>query len=383
MVTETLAPARARAVPWFVWCAALAVTSSVLGVHWDISWHRSIGRDQFLTPPHLAIYLAGILGGLFSGWLILSTTLRGSPADKQAAVGMWGFRGPLGAFLTAWGGVAMLTSAPFDDWWHSTYGLDVKIVSPPHAVLGLGILCIQAGALLLVLGHLNRAEAEARAPLHRLFLFVGALILVFLLVFSMEYTYNATQHTASFYRVVALAVPPVLVGVARAAGGRWAATTLALIYTAVLLALLWILPLFPAEPKLGPVYHLVTHFVPPPFPLLLIAPALALDLLWARTDGWRPGRLALGSGALFFVVFLAVQWPFAGFLQTPAARNAVFGADYFDYATPHSSFEYRHLLFRHRSRATLVVGLAEALAISVVTTRIGLAWGDWMRRIRR
>ena len=33
----------------------------------------------------------------------------------------------------------MLTSAPFDNWWHNAYGLDVKIVSPPHTLLILGI----------------------------------------------------------------------------------------------------------------------------------------------------------------------------------------------------------------------------------------------------
>ncbi len=30
----------------------------------------------------------------------------------------------------------MITSAPFDDWWHNAYGLDVKILSPPHVVAG-------------------------------------------------------------------------------------------------------------------------------------------------------------------------------------------------------------------------------------------------------
>ena len=29
----------------------------------------------------------------------------------------------------------MLTSAPFDNWWHDAYGLDVKIISPPHMFL--------------------------------------------------------------------------------------------------------------------------------------------------------------------------------------------------------------------------------------------------------
>jgi len=32
----------------------------------------------------------------------------------------------------------MLTSAPFDNWWHNAYGLDVKIVSLPHSILALG-----------------------------------------------------------------------------------------------------------------------------------------------------------------------------------------------------------------------------------------------------
>ena len=44
-----------------------------------------------------------------------------------------------GRFLAGWGGIAMLTSAPFDNWWHAAYGLDVKIVSPPHALLILGM----------------------------------------------------------------------------------------------------------------------------------------------------------------------------------------------------------------------------------------------------
>jgi hypothetical protein len=39
-----------------------------------------------------------------------------------------------GGWVCIWGALAMLTSAPFDDWWHNAYGLDVKIVSPPHMI---------------------------------------------------------------------------------------------------------------------------------------------------------------------------------------------------------------------------------------------------------
>ena len=144
------------AVPWYAWCAVLAVTSAMVGSHWDIAWHRSIGRDTFWTPAHVAIYLAGVLAGLSCGYLILSTTLAGAAA-RQAAVRIWGFRGPLGAFICAWGGMAMITSAPFDDWWHYAYGLDVKVLSPPHVVLIAGIIAIELGALILILGNMNRA----------------------------------------------------------------------------------------------------------------------------------------------------------------------------------------------------------------------------------
>ena len=45
----------------------------------------------------------------------------------------------------------MLTSAPFDDWWHNAYGLDVQIISPPHIVLAMGIFSVILGSCILIL----------------------------------------------------------------------------------------------------------------------------------------------------------------------------------------------------------------------------------------
>src|SRR6185295_2294254 len=118
---------------------------------WDISWHSTIGRDTFWTPAHMAIYLGGLVGGLCSGWLVLKTTFWGSAAERAASVRLWGLRGPIGAWVSIWGAAAMLTSAPFDDWWHNTYGLDVKILSPPHSILAAGMHHVVVGVVLLVL----------------------------------------------------------------------------------------------------------------------------------------------------------------------------------------------------------------------------------------
>jgi hypothetical protein len=271
-------------IPWYLWCAALAVTSSSLGGRWDVSWHESIGRDTFWTPAHMAIYLCGVLAGIVCGYLILNTTFRKPPAMLARSVHVMGFSGPLGAFLAAWGGIAMLTSAPFDNWWHNAYGLDVKIVSPPHTLLLLGSLAVSLGSLLLILAAMNRAVAQQRPhrSLQGLLLYLFGLVLMSALFFCTEYTRDVLLHSAISYVAISLSVPLCYAIAWKASRFRWAMTTIALIYTVETIAYILILPLFPAQPKLGPVYQPVTHFVPPQFPILLIVPALLLDLLWSR-----------------------------------------------------------------------------------------------------
>jgi hypothetical protein len=351
----------------------------MVGAHWDISWHRSIGRDSFWTPAHIAIYLCGVLAGLSCGYLILSRSFGYS--NDQATVRMWGFRAPLGAFFASWGGVAMLTSAPFDDWWHNAYGLDVKIVSPPHVLLIAGAGMVMMGALLLVLGQMNRATGTDRTRLNAMFLYLGAMVIVLLLILLMEFIGRTQMHTGIYYQRLAIAIPVVLAGVARASGVRWSATILAGIYTLFLLSLVWILPLFPAEPKLGPVYYQVTRFVPPDFPLLLLVPALALDLLWQRAAHWNKWLLAALSGVLFVSLFLAAQWPFADFLMSPASRNHLFGTMHFGYYTHPQSylFNYRFL----PTEANFIARIGWAMLFAALSVRLGLGWGDWMRRVQR
>src|SRR5262249_5292469 len=145
----------------------------------------------------------------------------------------------------------------------------------------------------------------------------------------------------------------------------------------------WILPLFPAEPKLGPVYHQVSSFVPPEFPLLLIVPAIVLDMLWSRTGGWNDWKLAAVSGALFLLAFAAAQWPFANFLMTPLSRNWFFGTQYFGYYARPESLYMRNLFSPMESGANFWQECAWTFVTAALTTRVGLAAGSWMRRIRR
>src|SRR6201996_9208402 len=103
----------ASAIPWYIWVGVVAITSSSIGGAWDVSWHRSIGRDTFWTPAHMAIYACGVIAAIICGYLILVTTFGSSAKLKAASVNVLGFRAPLGAFIAAWGGIAMITSGPF------------------------------------------------------------------------------------------------------------------------------------------------------------------------------------------------------------------------------------------------------------------------------
>jgi hypothetical protein len=371
-------------IPWYLWCAALAVTSAYVGGYWDISWHRSIGRDTFWSAPHMAIYACGILAGVTAGYLIFSTTFGKDAALKNVSVRIWGLRGPLGAFICAWGGFAMLASAPFDDWWHNAYGLDVRIISPPHMVLAAGFFGIEFGTVMLMLAFMNRAEASVRPALERMFLYVGGTVLCESLLIKLESISRADQHNARFYIVVLIGTPAILTALAIASERKWASTIIASVYTAFALGFLWILPLFPAAPKLGPVFDPVTHFIPWEFPLLIIVPAFVMDLILQRTSTWRPLMRALVVGLAFFVVFVAVQWPMASFMLTPSARNWFFGSGYLDFSSgPRSPLARYEFFDRERSAVMFWRGMAIAAVMSCFMAWLGMHAGRAMQKVRR
>jgi hypothetical protein len=365
-------------------------TAIVIGILWDISWHRTIGRDTFWTPAHIAIYLGGLLAGLTCGWLVMRTTFFGTPEEQAGTVRLWGMRAPLGAWVTIWGTLAMLTSAPFDNWWHNAYGVDVKILSPPHTVLALGMWGIVLGALMLVLREQNLAPPGQTAPGRILFLYASGLLLVMASIFLIEYSWPNQQRTRAFYEFSATIFPFYLLGLSRASKFRWGATWIALVYMAIMAGAAWILPLFPGQPRLGPIYNPVRYFVPLPFPLLLVVPAFGMDLLrqWiGQGRGWkRDWLLVFLAGTTFLTLFAATQWFFSAFLISPSAQNWFFAGDrIWGYREAsgdwHGKFWSETWPERHPPLS--VRSFLVALALSLGASRVGLWLGNWMSKVRR
>jgi len=360
---------------------AFALTSIAVGVTWDISWHESVGRDTFWTPAHMAIYLGGTLAGFVAGWLAIRDTFLTREANRDFSVGLFGARAPLGAWVAIWGATAMLTAGPFDDWWHNAYGLDVKIISPPHVVLGLGMLGISVGVLLLVLSRQNRFP-DSSTKGSSLFIYTGGVFLLLGSVFLLEYIYPNRQHGAMFYKVCALMFPARLIAIGRSARVSWPTTRIAAVFMAFSCATDWILALFPAHPKLAPIFNPITHMVDLPFPLLLIFPAFAIDLILRKTGNtnWLARvAIAFALGTAFLAVFIPVQWFFSQFLISPHAENWFFMGDrIWGYGSTRSNWQHQFW------QPTFPISdVLRSWLYACAGSWVGLFFGDWMRKVHR
>jgi hypothetical protein len=172
--------------------------------------------------------------------------------------------------------------------------------------------------------------------------------------------------------------------VAKSSKFKYAATATAGVYSIILMLMVWILPLFAAEPLLGPVRNHITHYQPFEFPLLLIVPAFFIDVILNKYKNLNSWLLSLFIGVVFILSWVAVQWPFGDFLMTEYARNPIFGQEswYFG-STPDWEFRYTFWPWHVHTGWTLVSGLAIACGIAFLSGRLGLTWGNWMKKVQR
>jgi hypothetical protein len=353
---------------------ALGVPLTLL---WDFAWESTIGVDRFFSPPHaandLAVALAGA-GALQLAWI----ATRGG----VAGVALGRVRAPFGAWVALWGALAFATALLFDRWWQSSYGLAAGIWHPPQIAKALGYFAVVAGAWVVWLGRQGSAAGALGAAVA-----AGALLAMVTVVTTAQ-SFANRQHSAVFYEIGCAAYPLVLAAQASAGRLRAPATAAALAYTVLVAAMVWILPLFPGSPQAGPVYNARDHLLPPPFPLLLVIPALALDLLLrvfpGRAERNASWASALEAGLAFFALFVATQWIFAAFLLSPSADGWLFAGGgrhwpFYLRIEPSARTAFWEQVSPNLDWAS--AGVAALLAVG--SARAGLGLGEWLRRVRR
>ena len=337
-----------------------------LSLLWDYSWESTIGIDLVSSPPHVANYLAVALAAI--GALALIRRAGG------VRLGRW--HAPAGAWIALWGALAFVTGYLFDRWWAAGYGLAAGIWHPPQLLKTVAFFAIAIGAWL--------AQERRGTP----YSIAGGVVLALIFTVTLATAFANRQHSAAFHQLACGTYPVVLVALAITGRQRLPATTAALVAMLLTAAMVWLLPLVPGSPQVAPIYHPRDHLLPPPFPPLLILPALAVDALLglfpkrtARPPGWPH---ATEVGLAFFIIFLAVQWPFAQFLLSPGADHWLFAgggkhwpfflridptAEAAFWKMPGDEFDLRSALV--------------AAGLAILAARIGLWIGSWLKRAQR
>ena len=98
--------------------------------------------------------------------------------------------------------------------------------------------------------------------------------------------------------------------------------------------------------------------------------------------------LAAVIGSVFVGLMLVAHWFWAEFMLTPSARNFFFGADQWDYSSRLGDWRYQYWnrevdASGNWSAVKFATGMGIALVIAIFTSRVGLAWGKSMSRVKR
>src|SRR5882757_4715578 len=139
------------------WVVLLGTMITTVGLSWDIQWHVEVGPDTFFTLSHLALYSGSALSGIASLVLVLLATAAqraGRPLPRAVGgtpVRVFGgtFTAPLGYLISGSGAASFLLYGLLDLWWHSLYGFDAVLNSPPHVALFLSISATMVGSVIV------------------------------------------------------------------------------------------------------------------------------------------------------------------------------------------------------------------------------------------
>ncbi len=192
--------------------AAVGGAVALFGVYWDDAWHTDRGRDTFWSPPHLVLY-AGVAAATLT---VLAAVRRPSGTAQLLAVA---------------GGLAVLASAPVDEAWHSAFGRDAVLWSPPHMFVVIASLALAVGVLGIAGSTPGRVGAAAR-------LVAASTVVGSLQVPVLEFDSDVPQFpTWTYIPVAVTGWLLALVIVRRLVPARWALLAVVAVYTAMRLGI--------------------------------------------------------------------------------------------------------------------------------------------------
>jgi hypothetical protein len=305
---------------------------STAGLSWDVQWHIDVGPDTFFTLPHLILYSGSALAGIASLVMVLRATFAqraGRAADPAAGgspVRVLGgtFTAPLGYLVAGTGGALFLLYGLLDLWWHSLYGFDAVLDSPPHVALFISISLTMVGSVIVF--------AAARA---RRWGRIGLVVSIPVLTTFAPITTDALQRLPlpldpKLASTVFFAVCFMLTG-AITLRHRRAALSIAIVLGVMQLFLWWFSPWasrvyadYVGLPLRDNLVHMAPQF-PARMPMFILAAALVIEglLRLGRGRGRLPELAGAAGGVVVSLSMLVQTSILRGGRSTPSVTTVL------------------------------------------------------------
>ena len=130
-----------------------------VGLAIDIQWHTDIGRDKLLTPPHMMIFSGIIPTMIFLGCYI--TWFSFIRPDTAGGYHFSILSAPIPIWIILAGMITLLLGGLYDDLWHSNYGVDTTIITPPHLWTFSGGMIVELATVILAIYLLRQENSNA------------------------------------------------------------------------------------------------------------------------------------------------------------------------------------------------------------------------------
>ena len=127
------------------------------GLAVDLQWHTDVGRDKLFTPPHIMI-LAGIIPTsiMLSSYIFWYSFI--SKQDEKVGFYIGPFIAPTSLWMMVCGLITLVFGGLYDDFWHTSYGIDTTIITPPHVWTFAGGMLVEVATIALALQMKNRLK---------------------------------------------------------------------------------------------------------------------------------------------------------------------------------------------------------------------------------
>jgi hypothetical protein len=299
---------RFKGVSVAAWLYVSFATMALTGLMWDGAWHASWGRDTFFIPPHDLMYASITFLFMLSSFILVSSQqfhAQSGSASGEAPAGVW---------LIFVGCMVLFSAAPYDDWYHRTYGVDngTGLWSPPHFLGIIGGLIACLGVLMLL--RMERQETEGADQRIRglrnltandaltllmfafITLIVGALSLNF---WAIRYWYRVE---GTWYPYLGLLFGPMVLVIAQRVTRRAGTATVAFLFPFLFIGMM------------GAILRLLNYPLVVSLPVMALPSAFVLDLLYARYGSGYRWLLAAGPicGIIFYITEYFWAWLFTG-----------------------------------------------------------------------